>query len=1724
MTLPLPSRPSTPRGGLALLAVLLVLMALFVLCAPFLLTARNADRTSAELADRSLARLALESAERHARAVLSPSHPALDRTPYSDSEQELSVGNRFPEGFLDPNDPKGVMWDLEVEDLAGRIDLNSAPPQVFANLFGCVARLTEEVLEKSKELPVNSSAGFLSEGVVWLSGTNAERELVSYSELGGSSFAELVRGLAVNLDGDGNPEECGPRPAHAHAVGAYVLDQRAFAIPLWRMAKGKRGELGVLDSIEQAAEAAPFAIAETLGPDALATLARTASAHASLGSGARFARGARLLGDAEGKPDHGCELRVDDTRSFNAGTTVRISDGEKSEFALVVDVRPGALLLQEPLANDFDAFETVIAPLVRAPVDVNTASPEVLKALFFNLKLREKSARITAQEADTLVEVVAGSRPFAGLEDFLRRVVLPAGGFERLPQDAPVVPEVFAKLAQQGELGADGTRSVVGFLDPEDAVALYKNALDANDAELEFSTLPLSFVSRDRYAMELRASVNAESGVERARRVREVVEQIAPQRDLLRVWARQEDFDEEFRLDGSAPFWLGGPEATYRFDRVYQSPCPTRARAHLGPHDTQPLVDPAPLEGETPAYTFPSRDDTAFVELAPARTDEDGPRAGRALHFDDETRDVEGRYLPDGPLRLAPRKTPVAWGQGAALPPFSFELWLRPRALEEGAILFDAGGNFPDSDRVTLFFERGDLVLRVLDGAGDNPRSEFKERSEIRYALAGDGPGLPRDVWSHVEVAAQGNRPDQMRMLVDGRASARTPGMTRLTAPVQPDSDRLPVESTEGFPERCALQIGDELVEATKAGETAFDVRFATTGDAAGFGGRLARERFDLTKNQALPEQNMGLNKDTAHPEGATVELYGYSLPLYSNVPSSGGTLASDLGTFGVARVVGIVQGGSVKTENDMEEIALLSKSGFVLPIGHGMDGVGNDVQGLALESADPARPIGEVMRAFGSGGGYAALLSVRRGFRWQDFFGQWERADRDKDGTRIGGVEVIRYAAVQGNRLLIQRRGDQLPELENLRQADPNLVGGRGSFVFHWLDVFEEDFNAGLQYQTMVIPISVPVRGASGVAAFLPASVGASEFAQITRVGAESHLTEWVRYDEVEGSDLVRDDPTALLIANGAAHTGIVIPKEDTFRPPAPPGPGGGPRTPGGGRGGGPGSPGGSGASYAIAADPAPGAGSAAGAAQQVSLAYWNYSIGQAEVETTTYPVTRAVSSQFQFRGVMGTYSHAHGAGTSVLPVWKTLDVDEQAGRPGRFDHVMFMDPDPALPGSPGVVQHAHRPFDYWTYSYREGGSALTAEPDATEPLSQQGFDTTVTYVALDQPLAVPSAASALPKNVAADTLPLARVTCFPSGERPRRVTAVSIGADYGNAKANVPSAYVDEVVFGTDLLDHQFVVSGDGFLEGEEVLEVRPVRRTLGGDLADPTPLGGLPADAGLFQIGAEIVCYDAFDSGSNTIHVPRQGRGLLGTHPQNHVAGTAVRYLESWRVSVLGASVGAGDSDLPLASTLGFPPAGTVLVDEELVHYTHHRAGALSMPRASEVPGAMDGKGAGLFRARFGTPGAAHVGGTPVILFPFRYWDRWADRADAPELAYFELAVDQPDAFFQRSFWQTEASAAAGPRIEVLERTRPDAPWDADPDTSEALNLWDDGNLDRGGNAIGVQSDRVAWRAFVRYEPGSFDARQGLAHGWKTTPRLRLFGAEYVAPNRILRRVDR
>jgi hypothetical protein len=1763
--------------GFAIIIVLLVLLALLVLCTPFLLAARNADRASAELAERSSARLALDSAARLARSRLSATHPSQDKTPLWDELGEVEIKNRFDPRFLDANDPHGVMWDLEVGDVAGKIDLNSASPQVIANLIDASVRWADVIARNAKKLPVSSTSGFLPSGFVWSGG-----ELIRYGKLGDGELLNFQRGV---LCPSGEKDwRGGPTPPADHGNGAPVLDQRAYAPALWRLSSAD-GELHRFSSMEELRQARDFVLAAALVEDGspapksaeAATPARAGAdtsaaptrdelwgeatlralyANGSVFGGVRgghvWQRAARVTDAIEGRKDG--RIRVDNVRWFNAGSTIRISDGSSTEMALVTFVTTdGWVVLDRLLTNDYAAYTAEVRVLARRPVNLNTARPEVLKILFTNLQILGRNSRITKDRAQQLADLVVQSRPFIGHEDFLRRIVLPAAGLEKLPADAEVHPDAFA--------------SGSGFLDPYEALALYTNGLNANDASLAYSTMPYCFTTRDTYDLELRASVNAPSGVERFSLVRDEVDMVTPQTLLFALWSRQEDFDDALRLDCEAPWWSTGPSATSRWD--HGSVPPSRLWSHMGTYAGKTFLpgvsDPADMESQeskpTAEHVFASREKDGWIQMWPSRVDELGQRKGRVMHFDHETRDPEGRYLPDEPIQRSVDDKQVLWsGKSQLMQPISFSLWVKPRSLSDATLMDVMSGLDLRADRVSLLFEQGDLILRVIDGVGDHPVTTEKEVGEVRYQLAtGSGPGLPVEIWSHIEVDVRGNQPHQMSMLVNGLDhGVRTLGLTRLTGSASQGAALIPVESVEGFPPHCTVRIGNELMEVTVSGGQLKAER-QQTGEFAGFGGRIAREPFIPSPGDNatwIPEPAVLNGIATDHPSGTPVELYGYSLPVKSDVPTGNSTLGANLGPFQVARLIGVVGGGSQGGE------PIQSGGGTnTTTWGLGMKAQNSMVNGLMLDNADrPGAGDQEFMNTFQTAGGYAAIIQ----YAWVHDSGD----NRTNDGDILGGVEVIRYSGYDGTTLHIAARGDAVPQLQNLQNlstADQKWIGGRRAFIAQW----NPSITLGIQgtvhvkdllnWQAYVVPISLGVPGSGQVNGYLAAKTQDSRFAQLTHV-QDAENTEWVRYDwfDTAFSQLVRDDPPALhqayfAVVAGAPSDGTDPPQPPSLEPPGPQGGTGGGAQPPGAVAMDAGSTGGDDGlalPALTAAAPAP------PVQTQTNYSQWDPRIGKNESIAQPAPISDAVSSGLQFRGAFGTYTHKHPAGTPILPVFMTDFGSPDRGRPGRLDTAFLVGANIDHIGWPVRVHRAYIPGTLVPrYAWKQDtppGQSPNPQPIVDQPqtssITQDGYlvdpAKMMIYVALQEKspeLIVHGSASGSTTQVV-DTRALARLVCYPSGERPRAVTHMSVGGGASGAQGGVvPSAVVDEVVFGDakfgmpastdpDASAGASLILNQDLAEAGTSMRVAPsrVRMASGQTTATPNFLGmpvdkgGLRKDGGLLRIGDEILAYNSRDPSNGTITLAPNGRGLLGTRPQNHQATEPILYLEHHTVTSLTGDVSATDAILPVADVTEFPNEGTVLIGSELIHYTRLRDGRLEMPRASSVPGAMDAKGDGLFRGRFGTPAETHTPGEAVILFPIRYWDRWAARADAPELAYFSLGIDQPAAFWE-SFFFDKTDTDAG-NIGVLQRTSSDAPWDADPEKDKRVQLFWKGDVEGQPIPIGVQSDAIEWRVFVKYAPNAFDVKTGLPHGWTQTPRLRQLGAFYYGPNVVLRSVER
>jgi hypothetical protein len=1693
-----------------LLVVLFVLLALFALTAPFLGTARNADAASHFDKDNAQLRLALDGAGRHARYKLEGTHISVDPTPYYDDEAELSVEVDFPDGTPGVRDTNGVAWDAESWDLAGRIDLNSASPQVLANLLGAVARLSEPAAAGDPALKVSNPGLFgFNETVV------VEGELIRLGEADEKlnktgSLKVDQRGVGAVKNKDGQWETNGPLPPKDHGIGAYVFDQRMLAQVTWRTLSVD-GRAQMVDAIEEIRASEEFSMNGSFEDSDLRVLRRTTTPFGSIGAGPEWQRPTRLTMPLEGGTDY--ELRVTQGRWMGAGSTVKIDNGITTELRVVMHRgNDGRVILDRAVDYDYDSFVTEVSVLAKRPVNINTASPEVLTALFANLKLRRQNHRIQESEAAALAAMVMQSRPFDSLQDFAERIVLPSAGIDALPKDAPKLPSALA----QGDRVLD---------DPRDARALYINALNANDARLEFATMPFDFTTRGVFELELRANVSAKSGVQRASGVRERVELVVPQNgELLHVFTRQEDFDAALRLTRAGPYWLTGPNPTGRYDSgVYP---PSRAIPHLGTLDGAsyiPGINEPVLDGDENLVqaqrVFASRNQDSYLQLDPIRVFANQRTANRVLHFDLESRSLEGRFLPDEPIVRAATDPMVRWVEdltSQVVQPLALSLWIKPTAGTTGTLM-SLGSRGPDSDRVVLGMDGTNLILRVYDGMGDHRDTTFEEVSEVSMPVASgtSGAGLPVDVWSHIDIDVRGNRPDQMSMIVNGNANGvQVSGMTRLVGGLSSGTGTINVESTDGFPAACALRIGSEIIEATVAGPNVFLVQHQTSGENAGFGGRLARVPFDVEGSPtAVPSALAASGISGSYAAGTPVIHYGYSLPVTQDIPLGGVDLPAPIGPWRVARVEAATNDNSL---NPIQMVAGLTN----IQLGRGWDATNIGTLSLSLGDAPEQDPGGGLVSAgFNPTGGYAALMG-RNGFTVAGL------PSISPNGDPIGGVEIIRYSGITGNSLNVVQRGVQLQRFAN---STSPLIGGVREFIFAWdaITVNNVPAEAILDWQTFCMPISVAVPNADTFAFVEPVAPN-SQFAQITRLD-DPEQTEWIRYDEIDtqAGQLVRSDPETLF----NVYNTIFRAFNGTLDRP------GGAVGGGGGQGGRLSAPTSSASVPAVSiAQPA--------ASSRIVGTDWDPLRGADPNDL--YPLSRAVASVLHFRGVLGTNIGDHPTGTPVLPVTpiRINSGDFEMGRPGAKDPVFLVNGDLAALGTPVTIHRAHYPAqNRLQHTWIAAPRGLTSTGGQTQTIPVVGYEVeNIAYMALETRATLPvspGSGGIGPAN-ATDPRFLGRIVKFPSGELPRTGGDASIGVPSGGQTDFGPAALeADEIVFGGAVAFGsaggtipQAHAAGASLLLAREMgaadlsftvqpSSLRAADRSIG--FQGPV-LGELPADGGLLRIGEELIAYQQIVAGGGNIEVAINGRGVLGTLPQPHAVTEAVHWLEGWDVTTLVTDIGPDDAALNVSSTQDFGPNGTVLVNDELVHYTRIDGGALVMPRSSGEPGAMDQQGPGVFRGRYGSIPASHAAGSSVISFPARYWDRYAPRYDGADLGFFGLAVNQPGAFWNGVIWDSQEGQTGGAEIVVLQRTDPNVPWDADPEEEPGLTLMENGDLEGGLIPIGSQSDRVEWRVFARYTAGAFDPQFGASHGWKETPRFIQLGATYTAPPRVYRSIDR
>jgi hypothetical protein len=1732
------ARRRRSEQGLALVTVIVVLVALAIIATPFALSMRNLESSALLSLRRETSRngagLALAAARRH----LEETHPYLDvTTPLHDGADEL-LPEDLAERFADllPRDPQGAIRSVVIADEQGKIDLTRATPALLGNLLGGRSFLSAAAAEGTGVLAVASTDGFGTRGLAFVGREQVAYEHATARTLEdlrrGYASANVER--SVPADHAAGTEVYDARlfltlqRAWRLRPGVFEPFRRLDGLKEIALFSELVYDQATLDRVAPLVTVFGGAPSWRRGERVQALQPRSDGAvdvflrggeHCGQGSVVRLVNGS-------GEVHH--DLVLD---AVPWGDAMRVTllegvlGGDWIDDTVLQTLAPVPVnVCTAPLP----VLEALLSGLGRQPVtDVITDLEAVHLGLFLNSLPAGMEPRSWSSAASAALEAEEFSREdLAAAGDTMERLgIVPgdvpteelalalAGGLTRRSSHrigGPTARELALLIRNAQPASHDELRSVLGLAVADEVISgdqrdvVLRNAVDSQDVRIVGGTAPFTYASDGVFAVAAASSENLPNGREQARsHVSEVVS-VAPGGEIAEILATQAEFEAASRRGSRSLGWISYPnplesgpgtgtvatlEELSANRPVLRDVVERDARAALDLVDE--AVDRAgSLVG---GRVGPSSDDVrSYVSPAPVRSGLPG-----TLHFDEGAAGLtgaspDGLAFAQGPLRLSTNGTEPS----VVLPidgrprPFTVSLWFTLADPSAEAILFDAGAGEVES-RVLLMMNDGELILRVADDGvadfrDDAAPDQLPPAGEIRYGFD-DGLALLPDVPYHVAAYVGGARSSQLSLFVDGFARGKRSFVTRLMEDLSAAGDhiegstsgqgmtRLLVESTEGFPERGALRVGQEIMEYTSRTGTEFLVAAAGTEDP--FGGRARRGTFAAQ-----------------HYASELVELVGYSRPLAARVALLGnGSLRGDLGALSVGQLDPARLADSVEVEPELTQGGLLEEP---WQLGTGLLADTTEIPVLAADGGTAPEDL------FASDGGYAILYCdlgddalVGQTITAETGLGQWIIPAVTIDGYWLGGAEVVKYDSYASGMLSGVSRGDTggIPESiapgesSSLEGAPQDWVDGRRS---SWDDrrVFLTDFDSHLvselslpeRPRVFVIPVSVGVDDATDL--YEGYHSGLNNASHLLQVGLDFPSggggTEWVRWSTVTADAFVMDELNKvddmlrqLSIQGLGAWDPLVDMTEDVLD----------------------------------------------------DLNERLEFRGQAGTSTTNHSSGELVLPAIPFGG-WGIDLFEAALGVPGRHDFLTLTGPDGTREWNEVNHTSLRDDDwfgYALVGMRAPITVDLERSDegdednYVVDELDLRGSLLPGQAGARlmEELQLGGMSSLEDAV----------------RRFAVDSRRLVRILSGPSGELPSLDPgALHVGEDY-DRRPSSGGAVVDELrlhVAGPPgpLLPPvaRYVLQDELEFEEERVATLRvdqillPHSRLTGKRLGEDQleVLSELPQAGGLLLIGEEIVAYAGLDP-VETGAVFLAGRGLYGTRRAHHAPSSPVVPLTFWPVTPLTSPLGADDGEILVADPTLFPPeGGLVLVDEELMGYDELLDDALAMPL-------RPGRGSnGLLRGRFGTVPTPHGAGAMVRWMPARHHDRAMLGDDVPEAQALSLALRAPGAFHSGLALKAEipdASVELVARVVLDDRgSHHDDPegtagvYELTPSAS-SVGLWE--------VVLGDQADRLELVLATRWLPGAFDPRTGRANGWKLVPRVTDVVSSRVQPTLVL-----
>ncbi len=889
-------RPSNIRSrGVAMLIVITILVTMVLVAVPFALSMRQGqERTQATVA-RSRAKYEADLLADLVKMFLVETHPHQEQLRYDrgdrsvqalaavDTREEITPDDNFRKrveaeiiaqwekdpamaqrarylksrGLGPMNDDRGSIWTVIVQDAQALVNVNGASPFLIANLLGS-ALLADDLDTGGGDISVEHVVtgrfgglqGFKRDGGYIRIG----REVIKYEEFDGEAFRGCERGLLLETPLADNGT------AEAHKKGVPVIDYSAYKLATHLIAR-QPGFISKFENLESLRDISSW------GEDGVLTADRLERVlpYVTVWSGRESATGwladqlimNELPTSLEGEsPD---EIQVRDFRNnpsgttayFNPGTLCRITDGIETAYGVINSIgdiagrRRGMYLSTAGRVNaanqdiKMKGGETKISAYAPHPININTASREVLYAVMANLQLWRAASKeqivhpeLAWKLAGEIVRDRKGS--VRSDKDSGRRI----GGPFRHAED-------FGRWLDGKVRSSEITRA--------QNAALYYNAINPHSSELRFGTAPWCFRTLDVYHIEARVALNNRAGEQIAEAsVREVVE-IGSDTNAAWTLESQEDFERPLAM-GSGGKWV----TTYPFG--------VGTKTRPGAHHIQPTMR-GPKSLVQHVYPSDTRgEDIGDVRLEPARMLIPGAQVED--HFDSNWY-TDGHYFGFDGVYTRPTKGSLMGNNDKMVRPFSMSFWWRPYS-DQNWTAFDAGKE-QFMNRFAIFVQDGEegqeLTFRCCAGTRWQQGAEvYVPMEQLDYE-----PGT----WYHIHVSCAGEDPSTMQMLVDGVDIGKRRGLTTLTGTVQADNVEIAVTSTDGFPIRGSLRIGEEIIEYDSKTDTAF------RDCARGTRGTLAQD----------------------WPMNSAVHVLGYSMAIKTDIKEGGRSLDENLRKWSAVRI-----------------------------------------------------------------------------------------------------------------------------------------------------------------------------------------------------------------------------------------------------------------------------------------------------------------------------------------------------------------------------------------------------------------------------------------------------------------------------------------------------------------------------------------------------------------------------------------------------------------------------------------------------------------------------------------------------------------------------------------------------------------------------------------------------------------------------------------------------